>query len=147
MACDRVEEAYPQLKVGSDEFDAAIAAEVIELQTAYKSMGMTPTTALQKAVKLIMPTVKTAKQEDATEVEPRVDAKAVEAQRKLDAKTKVADALIKTPASTAKVGANSDTKGGGTITAKDIMKMPFRDFDNLSDDALAAARGDTFVGS
>lgn len=147
MACDRVEEAYPQLDTKSDQYDRALSAEVIELQNAYKAMGHTPTVALQKAVKLIMPAATTAKQADAVKVEPKVDPKAVEEQRKVDAKAKTAEAVGKTPASTAKVGANSDTKGGGAVTAKDVMKMSFKDFDNLDENVLAAARGDTYAGS
>jgi hypothetical protein len=138
---ERLEAQYPALNVEHDDFDKAKTAEVLELKEAYQLKGYTPSQALQKAVKLIMPPT-TKAQEKAVETEARVDAKAVEAARKAAAVEKTADAVDKTPANAAKVGKEHDAAGGGAVTAKDIMKMPYKDFAKLTEDDLARARGD-----
>jgi len=71
-----------------------------------------------------------------------VDAAAVEAARKKAAVEKTAETVGKTPASAAKVGANSDAAGGGAVTAKDAMKMTYKDFAALDEATLATMRGD-----
>lgn len=145
-ACDRVEAAYPQLNESHADFDAEKSAEVVELQKAYQMTGLTQTQALQKAVKVLMPP-ETAKQEAAVVVTPKVtDKAALEKARVKTATEKVTDALAKTPASTAKVGADSDKAGGGTKTAADVIKMSQKDFASLDEATLARMRGDDFAG-
>lgn len=141
---ERLETQFPQLKPGSDTFDADKVAEVLELKEAYEGKGYTPSAALQKAVKLIMPP-ETKAQEKVLEVTPNVDPKAVAAARKAAAVEKTAEAVAKTPASTGKVGQNSDVaggNGGNALTAVDVMKMPYKDFSALDDNVLARLRGD-----
>lgn len=139
---DRLEALYPALNVDHDDFDKAKTGEVLELKEAYQLKGYTPSAALQKAVKLLMPP-ETKRQEEALKTEPRVDAKAIEAARKAAAVEKTTDAVSKTPASTAKVGLDSDKSGGGAVTAKDALKMPYSDFIKLDEATLATMRGDT----
>lgn len=83
-------------------------------------------------------------QERATEVTPKVDAKDVAAERKKAAVKKSVETSNKTPANPDKVGMDSD-KAGGTLTAKEIMKMSQDEFRKLPDDVLSRMRGDDFV--
>jgi hypothetical protein len=138
---ERLEAQFPQLNVEHEDFDKAKTAEVLELKEAFQTKGYTPSAALQKAVKLIMPP-ETKKQEAALETEARVDPKEVEKARKAAAVEKTAAAVAATPANAAKVGANSDAGGGGAVTAKDVIKMSFKDFSALDETTLARMRGD-----
>lgn len=138
---ERLEAQFPALNVDHEDFDKAKTGEVLELKEAYQLKGYTPSAALQKAVRLIMPP-ETKKQEAALDTEARVDPKKVEAERKAAAVAKTADAIDKTPANAGSVGKAHDELGGGAVTAKDIMKMPYKDFIKLDEDMLARARGD-----
>lgn len=140
IALERVEGAYTTLNPDHADFDAELLTDVADLKVTYERKGMTPTAALQKAVeKLAKPT--TAKQEAAVEVTPLVPKKDIAAERKKDAVEKTLTAVAATPPSTAKVGMDSD-KAGGTIGAKDVMKMSYKDFSALPEEALARMRGD-----
>jgi hypothetical protein len=141
VTVERLEALYPELVPESAEFDKAKVAEVLEMKEAWQAKGYTPSQALQKAVKYVMPPT-TKKQEAALETEARVDPKAVEAARKAAAVAKTTDALAKTPANAAKAGADSDKAGGGAVTAKDAMKMSYKDFSALDEATLSRMRGD-----
>lgn len=141
ITVSRLEEQYPFLNVDSPDFDKDKTGEVLELKEAYQLKGYTPTAALQKAVRLLVPP-ETKAQEQVLDTEPRVNAAAVEAARKTAAKAATADAVAATPASAAKVGLDSPAAGGGAVTAKDILKMPYKDFAALDETTLARARGD-----
>lgn len=141
---ERMEEAYPQLNPDDDNFDKAKTAEVLELKAAYQATGYTPSQALQKAIKLVMPP-KTKAQEAAAETTPRVSAedaaKAKAEARALEQRKKNADVAGKQPPATSNVGQDHD-KLGGQISAKDVLKMSQEDFMKLDDKTLAAMRGD-----
>lgn len=138
---ERVETQFNELNPDHADYDKAKAAEVVELKEAYMLKGHTPTAALQKAVKLIMPPT-TKAQETVLDTTPRVDAAAVEAARKKAAVEATAKAVAATPASSAKVGNDSDKAGGGAITAKDAIKMDHAAFGKLNEETLAVMRGD-----
>lgn len=141
VALERVEESYPTLNPDHDDFDPQALAEVAEMKSFYETMRkMTPTKALQAAVKKIVGQ-ETRAQEQATEVTPQVDAKAVAAERKKAAVAATAAAAKGTPANTSKVGSDSDKLGGG-VTAKDLMRMSAKDFAKIPEEALARLRGD-----
>lgn len=138
---ERIEAAFPQLNPDHADYDAELDTDVADLKVTYERKGMTPSAALQKAVaKLVKPT--TVKQEDATTVTPKVDASAVAAERKKAAVAKTLAAGAATPPSTAKVGMDSDKDGGGVRSAKDVIKMSFKDFAALPEEELSRARGD-----
>jgi len=144
VALDRIEASFPVLNPDHEDYDEAIEEEVGELKSAYELKGLTPTAALQKAVKYIVG-AKTVRQEDATTVTPKVDATdaaAVAAARKVAAIKKTVAAVEATPASTAKVGMDSD-KAGGALDAKAVMKMSQADFAKLPEEVLSRMRGDT----
>ena len=140
-AVERIESAFPSLNPDHDDFDEALTSEVMELQDAYKMKGLTPTMALQKAVKMLVEP-RTTKQEVATTSQPRVSEKDVAAERKKDGAIKTAAALAKTPPSLTKVGMNSDKLGGGNLDAAAVMKMSQKEFAQLSESDLAKLRGD-----
>lgn len=141
---ERMEEAYPQLNPDDDNFDKAKTSEVLELKAAYQATGYTPSQALQKAIKLVMPP-KTKAQEAAAETTPRVSAedaaKAKAEARAAEQRKKNADVAGKQPPVTTKVGQDHD-KLGGQISAKDVLKMSQDDFMKLDEKTLAAMRGD-----
>jgi len=140
ISLERVEAAFPQLNPDHDDFDVDLLTDVADLKTTYERKGLTPTDALQKAVKKMVGT-ESKKQEAATEVKPTVDAKAVAAERKKDAVGKTLEAISKTPPSMAKVGIDSD-RIGGSMSAQDVMKMSYKDFSALPEETLARMRGD-----
>ncbi len=142
-AVDRIESAFPILNPDHEKFDAAMTAEVMDLQDAYKTKGLTPTAALQKAVKMLIEHRYTARQEEATEVTPNVSKKDVAAERRKEAAGKTADAMSKTPPSLGRTGMNSDKLGGGSLDAAAVMKMSQKEFAQVSESDLAKMRGDT----
>lgn len=141
VALERVEESYPAINPDHDDFDKEQLGKVVEMKVFYEKMrGMTPTKALQQAVIQVLGQ-KTAAQEKATEVAPRVTAEEVAAARKKAGVEKTLAATSKTPASTGKIGLDSD-KAGGSLTASSVMKMSQDDFKKLPDDVLSKMRGD-----
>ena len=140
-ALERIESAFPSLNPDSEDYDDEAMAEVAELKEAYQLKGLTPTAALQKAVKLIVEP-RTTKQEAATSTKPNVSEKDVAAERKRDAAAKTTGAINKTPASLARTGLDSDKLGGGAESAAAVMNMSQKEFAQLSDAALAKMRGD-----
>ena len=145
IALERIEQAYPVLNEDSDEFDAEMAADVLDLKASYEARrNMTPTQALQEAVKKLLG-ASTRTQEKVVDTTPRVTekdvSKEVAAERKKDAVKKVTEAVGKQPPAPGKAGLDSD-KAGGALTAKDVMKLSQDDFSKLSDEMLARMRGD-----
>lgn len=140
VALERVEEAYPELNQDHEDYNPELTQDVVDLKATYEGRGLTPTAALQKAVKRLMGT-EGRDQKVATEVTPRVNASDVAAARKKDAVGKVLDATKRQPPGSRNVGLNSDALGGG-LNAKDVMRMGHDDFVKLSDDALSKMRGD-----
>lgn len=140
IALERIEESYPQLNPDADEYDAEMLQDVADLKSVYQGRGMTPTKALQAAVKKLLG-VEDRDQKQATEVAPRVTEKDIAAERKKAAVSKTADAVRRTPPSTKDVGMDSDKAGGG-LSPKDVMGMKQEDFAKLTDEQLAKLRGD-----
>lgn len=140
-ALERVEAAFPTLNPDHDDYDEAAMAEVADLKSAYEMKGLTPTAALQKAVKMIVEP-RTTRQEVATSSNPRVGEKDIAAERKKDAVEKTVKAVGKTPPSLSRVGLDGDKLGGGANSAEAVMKMSQKEFAQLSEEALAKMRGD-----
>ncbi len=140
-AIERVEAAFPELNPDHDEFNPESAAEVLDLMEAYKTRGMTPTAALQKAVKMIVEP-RTGRQQAAVDNTPRVTEKDIAAERKQAAVEKTSKAVAKTPASLGRTGLDSDKLGGGELDPRAVMKMNQKEFAALSDATLAKMRGD-----
>lgn len=145
-ALERIESAYPVLNEDHDDFDKDLMSEVIDLKDAYQLKGMTPTLAMQKAVRILVEP-RTSRQEIATTSVPRVSEgevkKDVAAERKKDAVNKTADAVTSTPPSLKDVGRDSDKLGGGRVDANAVMHMSQKEFAALDEKTLAQMRGDT----
>lgn len=142
---ERLETAYPQLKVGSDTFDQALVSEVLELKGAFVLQGLTHSAALQKAVGYVIRPA-SVQQEKAINVTPRVDADAAvaaaaKADREAAARKRGVAAADAQPPALGKDGANSDT-AGGALDAKAVMKMSNEQFSKLSEEDLSRLRGD-----
>lgn len=141
-ALERVEASFPILNPDHADYSDETMVEVVEMMDAYKLKGLTPTDALQKAVKYVVGAT-TRKQEDATSVTPNVSEKDVAAERKKEAVGKTVAAVSKTPPSLARSGMDSDKLGGGADSAAAVVNMSQKEFAKLSDEALAKLRGDT----
>ena len=138
---ERVEASYPTLNEDHADFDEDLMAEVIDLQAAYQTRGMTPSAALQKAVGLLA--TPAAGQQPADKAAPRAPARTAAEQRKAAAAVKTADAVGKTPPILAKVGLDGDKLGGGALDARAVMNLNQKDFAKLNEADLARMRGDT----
>lgn len=143
VTLERIESSFPVLNPDHDDYDQTVMDEVVELKDAYQLKGLTPTAALQKAVKLIVGAANT-KQEVATTSQPRVNPEQVAAERKAAAVKKTAGAMEKTPPAADKIGESSDKLGGGKVDALAVMKMSQKEFAALNDETLAQLRGDAF---
>lgn len=139
---ERLEASYPQLNPDADEFNQEQVQDVLDLKETYERRGLAPSTALQKAVAKTFG-ASTAKQEQATSVTPRATGEQVAAARK-EAATKTAlDAARRQPASTRDIGLDTDKVGA--LTAKSAMGMSQDQFAKLTEDQLAAMRGDVLA--
>lgn len=140
IVLERIEEAYPVLDPESDTYDSETLTDVADLKQVYQNRGMTPTKALQAAVKKLLGQGDRS-QKSATEVAPRVSEKDIAAERKKGAVAKTVDATRRTPPSTRDIGMDSDKAGGG-LSPKDVMAMSQDEFSKLTDEQLARMRGD-----
>jgi hypothetical protein len=148
---ERIQSAYPQLnddnKDHEDEeirFNPSLVRKVLSVSRAYQADGMTPSAAVQEAVKDLLGEPKTKKQVQAVETKARVsDAEVKKAARDEEARRKAAEAAGKQPPNLKDTGKNSDTMGGGgTLEAADVMKMTYADFSKLDESTLSRMRGD-----
>lgn len=133
-ALANVEGTYSQVNPDSPDFDEEITEEVAVLLEAFVAKGMARHTALNKAVKYVLG--------DAPKADDPKNADSVRKQRELDARKKAAEAADKTPASTAKVGLDSDKAGGSNKHGIDVLKLTQEQFDKLDEATIAELRGD-----
>jgi hypothetical protein len=142
---ERIEAAYPELNPDHEDYSEELMAEVAELKDAYQMKGLTPTVALQKAVKALVEP-RTTKQEMATSTTPRVNEKDVAAERKAAAVAKTEKAVRTAPPSLARTGIDSSRMGAGANEAQAVMSMSqaeFKKFAEANPEAMARMRGDT----
>ena len=141
---ERIENAFPELNPDHEDYNDELMAEVAELKDAYQMKGLTPTVALQKAVKALVEP-RTTRQEMATTSTPRVSEKDIAAERKAAAVTKVEKATRTSPPNLNRSGVDSDKLGAGSTEAQAVMNMTQAEFKKFADsnpEALARARGD-----
>ena len=141
---ERLSAAYPVLDPEHADHDQAQVNDVLELKDAYQLKGYSPSDALQKAAKTILGAA-TAKQERAVDTDVKVAAadvaKAAADARKKEAVARNVAIAGKLPADLSKVGLDSD-KAGGSLTARDAVKLSHEDFGKLDEKTLAKMRGD-----
>lgn len=131
----RVESEYPELNPDNAEtFVESRAVEVAELLTMFQQNGMTRQSALEKAVKYVMGDRKAPITDAATETMAQ--------RRAQEARQKAADASKRQPASTAVAGLDSDKAGNRSNQKIDIMKVSQAQFAKITEEDLAAMRGD-----
>lgn len=141
---ERIEAAFPELNPDHDDYNEELMAEVAELKDAYQMKGLTPTVALQKAVKALVEP-RTTRQEMATSTKPQVSEKDIAAERKAAAVGKTEKATRTSPPNLSRSGIDSDRIGAGASEATALMKMSQAEFKKFSDsnpEALARMRGD-----
>lgn len=125
-----LEATYPQINPDSEDYDPDSVEEILSIHRGLVTQGLPPSLSIQRAVKYVLgaPTEDTASSDRGL-------------QRIKDTKVRNADASKRQPASTQKVGVDSD-KLGGSLDEQSILKMNYDDFSKLSDEALAKMRGD-----
>lgn len=141
---ERLEASYPVLNPDHEDFDKERVQDVMDLAATYQKRGLPMSDALQKSVKTLMGAA-TGAQKTAVDTTPRVSAAEAEeeAAKKEAATRKALDAEKRTPPAVGKIGTDSDKKGGGLISAEDVMNMSQSKFASLNDETLARLRGDT----
>ncbi len=143
---DRIEEAYPEMNPKHDDYSEEKVAEVLELQQAFLTQGIAPSTAIQRAVKYVLGAVSketNVGDEKTADATAKISATEATAKaRKTEQLKKNIDTALKQPSSTTKVGMDSDKAGGGAVDGKAIMKMSQTDFNKLDEKELARLRGD-----
>lgn len=141
-AVSDIESRYPILNPDSEVFDDEVAAEVLDVHSGLVARGTPPSAAIRRAVKYVLADRGIdGKGEEVADEDEEDSTKARGLQRTKEAKTKNADAAKRQPASTLKVGADSDKLGGG-LNEQSVLKMSQDDFAKLSEDALKKLRGD-----
>ena len=141
---ERLEASYSVLNPDHEDFDQEKIQDVMDLAATYQRRGQPMSDALQKAVKTLLGAATTG-QKTAVDTTPRVSADdaAAAAAAKEAATKKALDAEKRQPPNAAKVGTDSDKKGGGLISAEDVMKMSQDKFSKLDEVTLARLRGDS----
>ena len=141
---DRLETAHPEINADSDSYDEAIAADVLDLKSAYEAKGLGSAEALRKAASFVFKEAAKAAKEDEKKDEAKPDEKAkaeAAAKRKEEAIAKALAARKAQPPKSSTAGADS-TAAGGAITKASVAKMSDADFDKLKPEELRALRGD-----
>lgn len=129
-----IEATHPELNPDSDKFDATKEGEVVDLIEAFIAKGLTRPAALAKAVKYVMGEPKAASTDEV--------AAGLRQQRAAAARERAAGANRQQPASTTRVGLNTDQAGKGGEQGIDIMKISQEKFAKLDEETKARLRGD-----
>lgn len=140
MTLESIEKQYPALDETSEHFDQDLSDDVLDAMSGIMRRERLPRSqALVKAVQKVMDRQKGA---EAAETEGKgLRSAAKEEDRKEAAVKKNIDAANRQPASTKKVGADSD-KHGQNKEVPDANDMTFEEFSALPDTTKAKMRGD-----
>ena len=131
-----VESRYPSLNPDNEEFDPATTDEVAALMGMFTNSGVSRDVALARAVKYVLGAPPKARDV--------VDTAAQDAarQRAEAARIKAAAANKQQPASTNRVGVDSDKAGSADGSGIDVMRLSQDKFAKLDEDTKARLRGD-----
>jgi hypothetical protein len=148
---DRVEEAYPFLAEGAEDFDADMTGTLLVMKRGYEAEGLSSSEALKRTIKALRPQLDAAKKALAKPDDPA--AKEVADKAAAEAKTKAekveADRREKAVAAGSAAAAASPAKPGVAGTADktvkeiDVAKLSEKDYDKLPDDERKRLRGDS----
>lgn len=134
----KLEETYDVLNKDSENFKPRMIDLVVaEQQRLMATQKLSPSQALEKAANDIMEEFGFAKK--AAEKEEKPEDKAE--QRRVEARTKAADAAKKQPGSMKDVGLNSNAAGAKS-SELEVDKLSDKEFGALSEEQLAKLRGD-----
>lgn len=156
MLIDQLEEKYPQLKEGTDEFDEELVSEIQDLRSAFEAKGSSSSDALRKAVKYVLRDAGAGKSvgkdvdeaadeaDEAAEDAAKKAAKKAEVDRKAEAVKRNLKAAGRQPADLNKApGVDSHKKGGG-VDLDSVSDMSEEEFAALPDSTRRKLRGDHF---
>lgn len=153
---DSLEDKYPQLREGSDEYDADLVEEITELRTAFEARGYASSDALRRAVKYVL--AETG--ESRSTVSRDVDKAATAADKEADkaskaeqlARERTAEAVrrnVRTakgqPSAVDKAPGVDSHKIGGGVDLSSVPSMSDADFDALPEATRRKLRGDYFA--
>jgi hypothetical protein len=154
MLIDTLEDKYPQLKDGSDDYDAELVEEIGDLRQAFEAKGLSSSEALKKAVKYAL-------RDDgagpAKQIDKDVDKAAGAADKAADKAAKLAadrraeavrrnlDTARRQPVDTGKAPGLDSHKAGGGVDLESVASMSDKDFDALPDATRRKLRGDYYA--
>lgn len=133
---DRVEESVPELDPSSDDYDPAAVKDVEFHIVAYERAGLTPTQALEKAVKMLHGVDVSGRRAAAKETP--AEEKKDPPKKKPDPK-KAVEHGKKQPPDSSKSGVNKDD------TTIDVAGLSDEEFDKLPESLKAKYRGDAIA--
>lgn len=132
LTIDAIEENYEALNPDSDSFDQDLVDEITDLRVGFENTGKySPTQALIKAVKTLVPEV------------PKATEKAVEKAADTKNLKKKVDAAKRQPPDLDNVGEQGNATGKSDHMP-DPTQMSEEDWDALPESTLKQMRGDTF---
>lgn len=150
MLIEQLEDKYPQLKEGSDEFDEDLVTEINDMRAAWEARGYSSSDALKKAVKYVLrddaPKAQVEKDVDkaAEKADKEADKVDKAAERKAEAVKRNLKAAGKQPADLNNApGVDSDKKGGG-VDLKSIKTMTEDEIAALPESTKRKLRGDFY---
>lgn len=143
----RMEMEHPELNPEEeDTYDQEKVDEVLELKEAFEAKGLGSSESLKKSLGVLYRGApapdKKPEQSEAEKKAAKEKADAEAAKRKEEAVKKGLDAKGKQPADNKAVGADADKAGKAGDPAAEAAKMSDREFDKLTPEELARARGD-----
>lgn len=149
---DRVEEDYPFLAEGAEDFDADLTGTLLVMKRGYEAEGLSSSEALKRTVRSLKPQLEVAKKSREKPGDPVAQAAAEKAAAEAKTKAEKAEADRREKAVAAGAAANkaqpaAKTGEAGTadkdIKQIDVTKLSEKDYDKLPEDELKRLRGDT----
>lgn len=139
---DRLETAHPEINADHDDYNEQIAADVLDLKSAYEAKGLGSAEALRKAASFVFKEVaKVEKPKEPPKEDEKAKAEAA-AKRKEEAIAKGLAARKGQPPKSGTAGIDSPG-AGGAVTKATLAKLSDADFDKLTKEELAVLRGDS----
>ena len=141
MTVERLEEKFPQLVEGHDEYDKGIVDDILDKQQGLMARErLSPSKALARATEYVMGRLNTSAAPNASKAGGLGAAK-TEVDRKAASVAKNLAASKQQPASTSAAGLDSD-KAGQTKELPNVKDLTYEEFNALPETTRARMRGD-----
>jgi hypothetical protein len=141
VAISGLEETYPALRDGGEEFDQDLVDDVLDLQLVYINRDrMAPSVALLKAAERVMKRATGAEEPAGKKPSGLAAAQVVEDRKKAQVAKNI-DTAQRQPASTKESGLDSDK--AGIVGAVDVSRMSAEEFAALPEATKSRLRGDS----